>query len=197
MTWRQMMSPTWQRYGGLQDSLMDDELRRKVYDKLFPNGEPSSETLATTIELYKVMVASSEALVARRQGVNTFFLTLNGVVLTALGLIAGKGLVSYLEVFGLIGLSVTGGILALAWRGLLVSFSQLNTGKFAVINQIEAFLPAAVYAGEWVALGEGKRSDLYKSSTSRELWTPKTFFVVYCLATLLEVLALLHIIPTA
>ncbi|MGY2898205.1 hypothetical protein ACVKXF_000828 [Curtobacterium sp. PvP017] len=176
---------------------MDDELHRKVHDKLFPNGEPSSETLATTIELYKVMVASSEALVARRQGVNTFFLTLNGVVLTALGLIVGKGLVSYLEVFGLIGLSVTGGILALAWRGLLVSFSQLNTGKFAVINQIEAFLPAAIYAGEWVALGEGKRPDLYKSSTSRELWTPKTFFVVYCLATLLEVLALLHIIPTA
>ena len=149
------------------------------------------------IELYKVMVASSEALVARRQGVNTFFLTLNGVIFTALGLVVGKGLVSYLEAFGLIGLSVTGGILALAWRGLLVSFSQLNTGKFAVINRIEAFLPAAVYAGEWVALGEGKRPDLYKSSTSRELWTPVTFFVVYCGATVLEILVLIHVIPTA
>lgn len=176
---------------------MDEELSRKIHDNLFPNGAPPPEGLATTIELYKVMVASSEALVARRQGVNTFFLTVNGVVLTALGLIVGKGLFSYLEVVGLIGLSITGGILALAWRGLLISFSQLNTGKFAVINRIEALLPAAVYAGEWVALGEGQRPDLYKSSTSRELWTPITFFVVYCVATVLELLVFFRVFPIA
>jgi hypothetical protein len=174
---------------------VDEDLSKKVRDTLFPHGTPSADEVATTIELYKVMVASSEALVARRQGVNTFFLTVNGVIVTALGLIVGKGLVSYLEVLGLIGLSITGGILALAWRGLLVSFSQLNTGKFAVINRIEAILPAAVYASEWVALGEGKRPDLYKSSTSRELWTPITFFVVYCLASSLELLVLFRLIP--
>jgi hypothetical protein len=174
---------------------MDEKLSKRFGENLFPNGTPSSEDLATAVELYKVMVASSEALVARRQGVNTFFLTVNGVILTALGLIVGKGLVSYLEVAGLIGLSITGGILAMAWRGLLVSFSQLNTGKFAVINRVEKLFPVAVYAGEWVALGEGKRPDLYKSSTSRELWTPKTFFVVYCLATVLELLVIARVIP--
>jgi hypothetical protein len=43
----------------------------------FPNGIPASEPdLARTVELYKLMVASSESLVARRQGVNTFFLTI-------------------------------------------------------------------------------------------------------------------------
>lgn len=174
---------------------MDEELSGQVDSILFPRGTPVSGDLPTTLELYKIMVASSESLVVRRQGVNTFFLTLNGVVLTALGLIVGKGLVSYLEVAGLLAISITGGILALAWRGLLISFSQLNTGKFAVINRIEALLPAAVYAAEWVALGEGKRPDLYKSSTSRELWTPVTFFVVYCLAIFAEILVIIRVIP--
>ncbi len=46
---------------------------------------------------------------------------------------------------GLLVLTITGGILAGAWRSLLLSFGQLNTGKFAVINRIERLLPVAIY----------------------------------------------------
>ena len=174
---------------------MADEFAAKVDRALFPNGTPPQSSFDATLELYKVMVASSEALVARRQGVNTFFLAVNGVLLTALGLIVGRGLNSYLEALGLVGLSITGGILSVAWRGLLQSFGQLNTGKFAVINRIETLFTVAVYAGEWVALGEGRDPNLYKSSTSRELWTPLTFLVAYVIAAVLSVLVLIGIIP--
>ena len=68
------------------------------------------------MDLYKLMVSSSEGLVARRQGVNTFFLTINGVVLTAVGLIVSNGSSARLESWGLGVLTLTGAILALAWK---------------------------------------------------------------------------------
>lgn len=156
---------------------------------LFPNGLPSSETeIQRTLELYKLMVASSESLVARRQGVNTFFLTMNGAILTAAGLLISNQADTQLQAIGLSVLAVTGAILALAWRSLIRSFGQLNTGKFAVINRIEKILPAAVYMAEWKALDEGRNPSKYRTFTSREVWTPWTFFVVYCVSAVVGTL---------
>jgi hypothetical protein len=154
---------------------------------LFPSGIPTSGDNELVLELYKVMVASSEALVARRQGVNTFFLTVNGAILTALGLIVTAVHNASVEAVGVIALAATGVILALAWRSLLRSFSQLNTGKFVVINRIEALFPVAIYAAEWTALGEGRDPKKYKSSTSREVWITWTFFGTYALAGVIAI----------
>ena len=156
---------------------------------LFPHGLPISESeIDRTVDLYKLMVTSSESLVARRQGVNTFFLTINGAILTAVGLIVSNQSNTRLQATGLAVLAVTGAILALAWRSLIKSFGQLNDGKFAVINRIEQILPAAVYFAEWKALGEGNDPGKYRTFTSREVWVPLTFFVVYCGAAIATVL---------
>lgn len=162
----------------------------EAFDKaLFPNGLPVSEPdLARTLELYKLMVTSSESLVARRQGVNTFFLTINGAILTAVGLLIGNQSNLQLQAAGLTVLTITGAILALAWKSLIRSFGQLNTGKFAVINRIEAILPASVYFAEWQALDQGRNPKKYKTFTSREVWTPWTFFAVYCIAAVSSIL---------
>jgi hypothetical protein len=154
---------------------------------LFPNGLPSNEEERSRLfELYKIMVASSEALVARRQGVNTFFLTINGAVLSAAGLVLGSGTHNRVEAAGLTVLSIAGGMLALAWISLIKSFGQLNTGKFKVINRIEQEFPAAIYLAEWKALGEGKDRSKYLTFTSREVWTPWAFFIVYVIAVVAE-----------
>jgi hypothetical protein len=126
-----------------------------------------------------MMVASSEALVARRQGVNTFFLTANGALLTGIGLVLQGGGTRRLVAGGILVLGLTGGLLAYAWKSLLISFGQLNTGKFAVINRLEQELPAAIYTAEWKALGEGKNADLYRSFTSREVWAPWGALAIY------------------
>jgi hypothetical protein len=165
-------------------NLVDNE---DLDSKLFPMGIPTPADTDLVLELYKVMVASSEALVARRQGVNTFFLTVNGAILTALGLIVTAVHDARIEAFAVIALAATGVILALAWRSLLISFSQLNTGKFVVINRIEDLFPVAIYAAEWNALGEGKDPKKYRSSTSREVWITWTFFGAYSLAGLVEI----------
>lgn len=157
-------------------------------ETLFPNGVPTgADDLGRAVELYKLMVASSESLVARRQGVNTFFLTINGAILTASGLIISNESDARLQAAGIAVLTGTGAVLALAWRSLIRSFGQLNTGKFAVINRIESILPVAVYLAEWKALEEG-RDPKYRTFTSREVWTPWTFFAIYCGSSLRAVL---------
>lgn len=169
--------------------------RPEFTEILFPNGVPTkSEEIRLAVDLYKTMVASSEGLVSRRQGVNTFFLTINGAIVGAVGFMLTISSPEALKLLGLSALTVTGFVLALAWRSLIISFGQLNTGKFKVINEIEKKLPVAIYAAEWTALGEGKDPKVYRSFTSREVWVPWTFMIVYSLATLVQVLSLVGLV---
>ena len=48
---------------------------RPVEDELFRNGEPAPEDAETLLAHYRLFVGTSEALAARRQVVNTFFLS--------------------------------------------------------------------------------------------------------------------------
>lgn len=151
---------------------------------LFPNGLPATADAESRLfELYKLMVTSSEALVGRRQGVNTFFLTINGALLTATGLILSSGGEVRLRAASLAVLTLTGAVLSQAWRSLIRSFGQLNKGKFAVINRIEQLFPAAIYLAEWKALGEGQKPRIYRTFTSREVWVPWTLTGIYAAAT--------------
>lgn len=156
---------------------------------LFPRGIPTGEKdIDRMFELYKIMVNSSEALVGRRQGVNTFFLTLNGALLTASGLVLSNGHEIRVRAAGLLVISIAGAILAGAWNSLLLSFGQLNKGKFAVINRIERLFPVAVFEAEWKALKEGQDPKTYRTFSSREIWPPRTFFAVYVAAAIIEII---------
>lgn len=89
-------------------------------------------------------------------------------------------------------LALTGVVLAMAWRSLIRSAGQLNTGKFVVINRIEKLLPVAVYLAEWKALEEGKNPSKYQTFTSRETWVPTTFQVIYIVGAMVDVVLLSH-----
>lgn len=166
-----------------------DDRDARTSEVLFEAGELDSEVKrAQFFELYQMMVESSEALVARRQGVNTFFLTMNGLLLTGIGLLLkGQG-EKPLKALGIGFLFLTGSMLAWAWRTLLISFGQLNTGKFAVITRMEPFLAASIYAAEWQALGEGKDNRVYRSFTDREKWVPSLLLAVYLIAVVVSAL---------
>ncbi|MDX9911473.1 MAG: hypothetical protein RBS39_06560 [Phycisphaerales bacterium] len=154
-------------------------------DILFPSGPPKNDSeYQQTLDLYRVMVESSESLVGRRQAVNTFFLTINGALLTASGLIVkGTGADQFTS-WGILVLALAGVILCLAWRSLITSFGQLNRGKFRVINTIEHHLKVAVYAAEWEALGRGEDPKIYRSFTSREIWVPNALLSLHSLAAI-------------
>lgn len=152
---------------------------------LFPSGPPrEANEVQQTLDLYKIMVQSSESLVNRRQGVNTFFLTINGALLTASGLVVQSSGGSSVGVLGIGVLAIAGSILCGAWRSLITSFGQLNRGKFKVINTIERHLKAAIYAAEWEALGRGENPKVYRSFTSREIWVPNALLGLHVLTVL-------------
>lgn len=156
---------------------------------LFPSGPPADKVATgQTLELYKIMVSSSESLVSRRQAVNTFFLTMNGALLTAFGLIVKSSGTDRLSAMGICVLAVAGAILCGAWRSLLRSFGQLNKGKFQVINTIERYLKTAIYAAEWEALGRGEDPKIYRSFTSREIWVPNSLLFLHIVAALAALL---------
>lgn len=158
-------------------------------DVLFPSGPPASVAESQqALDLYKIMVESSERLVSRRQGVNTFFLTINGALLTASGIIVEAAGWDRLGGLGVAVLAIAGVILCVSWRSLITSFGQLNGGKFKVINTIESYLKVAIYAAEWEALDRGENPKVYRSFTSREIWVPNALFVVYSLAVIGAVL---------
>lgn len=152
---------------------------------LFPAGPPTDEIgTQQTFDLYKIMVDSSERLVSRRQAVNTFFLTMNGALLTASGIIVQSSGSYRLTAMGVAVLAVAGIVLCLAWRSLIVSFGQLNRGKFKVINTIEGYLTAAIYAAEWEALGRGEDPAIYRSFTSREIWVPNALLCLHIIVVI-------------
>ncbi len=155
---------------------------KKLDKALFNSETPETlddESKKLLFEQYKLLLQTSETLITRRQTMNTFFLTANGVLISMLGLITSAKIESkYLFVY-LCAFAVVGVLLCLSWRSLLVSYGQLNTGKFAVLNKLEHYLPVCIFSGEWIALGEGKDKRKYRSFTQSEKNVPILFLLVY------------------
>lgn len=182
--------------GAADETAQDRGSMPQFSDILFPYGPPKGENEShQAFDLYKIMVASSEALVNRRQGVNTFFLTMNGAFLTASGLIVQRTGDLALGAMGIFVLALAGALLCAAWRSLINSFGQLNRGKFKVINAIERHFVAAIYAAEWEALGRGENPKIYRSFTSREIWVPNALLVLHALTALAALLAVGGYLP--
>lgn len=114
---------------------MNDE--QAVERELFGDRKPTEADSEALLAQYRLFVETSEALVARRQRVNTFFLSVNPLVLAAAGLVLRDGKLSDLESGALVCLSFSGCVLCFVWRRLISSFRQLSRGKFEVIQALE------------------------------------------------------------
>ncbi len=148
----------------------------------FINKKLSDSDTQALLAQYKLFVGTSESLTSRRQNVNTFFLSVNSILLTAAGLLLRNGESSTLGYGALIGLGIGGVLLCFVWRKIITSFQQLSKGKFAVIHALERQLPARIFELEWVVLGEGKDPDKYIPFTKTESITPWIFgFLKMCI----------------
>ncbi len=152
-----------------------------IEDALFAGLDPGENDAPVLLEQYKLFVGTSEALVQRRQGVNTFFLSANSLLVAGAGLILRGGASSHMEsvILVLLLLSTIGLGLAFVWRRLIHSFRQLSAGKFDVIHALERRLPARAFAAEWKALGEGEDPKVYRPFTGTESITPIVFAILH------------------
>jgi hypothetical protein len=158
--------------GRVRDRLWNDGVSAASYEGL---GEKYH---AAILEQYKLYVEMADRISGRRGLANTFFLTLNTAVFTAIG-IFWQNRPDVSEWFLALPLVVALGECA-GWWWLVRSYRQLNSAKFKVIGALEERLPASPYwRAEWTALGEGADWRKYLPLTHLEQWIPVLFGLVY------------------
>lgn len=155
-------------------------MEAKIKKILFAKEERSygSNYKEHCLEIYKMYVEKADAISSRRESANTFFLSVNTVLI---------GLIGYLDKSHectKLAIGVAGILLCYFWYRLLLSYKHLNSAKFQVIREIEKKLPLSPYDAEWEFLGRGKNSDLYKPFTHIEIWVPRIFLFLHLLAIL-------------
>ncbi len=124
----------------------------------------------------------------RRYLANSFFLTINTVLV---GLIAGFG--AFLHQSQLLWVIIAcsaGFLLSYTWRRLIVSYKELNSGKFTIIHMLESRLPANLFAAEWDVLGKGIGPE-YTPFSRTELNVPIVFMVLYVIIPILIILEII------
>ncbi|CAN2040336.1 Small integral membrane protein [Candidatus Magnetomoraceae bacterium gMMP-15] len=128
------------------------------------------------LEMYKLYVEMTDRISQRRQTANTWFLTINTALLTVVGVFLSKGIDPAFFIF----VALAGMINCSLWRRLILSYKQMNKGRFDVIHAIESKLPLCIYEAEWITLGEGKDKKKYKPFTHIEQLVPVVFLFLYC-----------------
>ena len=159
---------------GLKDRLWNEG----VFDEYEDKGKYRDHVL----EQYRIYIEMADRISARRSTANTFFLTLNTLVVATLSACEEK--------FSRLSFAVAcmaAIVLWYVWKRLIESYRQLNTAKYTVVGELEKKLPASPYwSAEWSALGEGKDPKKYKPLTAVETWVPVVFLCLYllsCVAT--------------
>lgn len=154
-----------------QIRLINAKVNQENYDQqaLFRNH---------VLEQYKLYVEMADKISLRRQQTNTFFISLNTLVLSIFGAICALNVFKLSKTW-LILTGVLGILLATTWWLIILSYRQLNTGKFKIINEMEGLLPIKPYQIEWVELKEGKDIRVYFSISHVEQIVPILVAAVY------------------
>jgi len=151
-------------------------MEKKLLNKI--SGDYAGNYQSHIFEQYKMYVESAEKISDRRQNANNFFLTLNTVLISVIGLsfqVKAFDNISWSRLL----LSVLGVLICIIFWFLLRAYKQLNSGKFKVIHEIEELLPLAIYDYEWSILGKGKVKSKYYPFSHIELLIPWVFGIIY------------------
>ncbi|WIM93431.1 hypothetical protein ACTOB_005408 [Actinoplanes oblitus] len=142
---------------------------------------PGEKYHGAILEQYKIYVEMADRVSARRGLTNTYFVTLNTLIPTVIGLFwRGRAeLAAWQLTIPLAALLLQ----CTAWFLLLRSYRRLNTIKYAVIGALEERLPASPY---WRA--EWSDPSRHRPLTSFEQWIPVSFALLYLAAFLAELL---------
>ena len=129
------------------------------------------------VDIYKMFVEMADRISTRRQSANSFFLSINTLVIGAVGYVGFGKKVMDPEFYGMV--AAAGIALCFFWFCLIVSYRNLNTAKFKVIHEIEQMLPLAPYDAEWEVAGRGKNPLVYTPLTYIEMLVPWVFLVLH------------------
>lgn len=158
------------------------------YEKL--NDEQKTAHKGELMDQYKMFQKTSEDLVARRQSVSSFYISVNSALVALLGIV--MGLVEMpTKIYVMLFMCLTGIILDFSWIRILEAYGTLNAAKMKVIHLIEEQLPVALYDTEWRVMSDKLNNRKYVSFTNSEKRIPKIFAGVYGIVILVTAVYLL------
>jgi hypothetical protein len=143
------------------------------------------------MEQYKLFVDTEERLVDRRQEENRFFLSVNALLVTVVGILIKLNISDRKAGGGILLLSCAGIVLCYAWRSIINSYRILNEAKFVIIGMFEKQLPSRMFGAEW----DAAQARNYRPFTGIERIVPLVFgalFIASGAVGLLGLIGVLH-----
>ncbi len=187
-------------FSSAKDKIMiaDDEkmsaMLRDDDEYIASHLESSRQDLEVAMKQYEMFVETSEELVRRKQSVNSFYITLNSLIVSII-----LAAFTFAETFTVLGVSIkyasiiiclsslVGAIVSLSWHSLLQSYADLNGSKMKIISYIETQLAYNLYDTEWQLVSQKKGNKKYKSFSAKEKFIAKLFLVLYALLLLMGI----------
>jgi hypothetical protein len=154
----------------------DLSLREEADVHLWPSHGAAALFQTQLLEQYKLAVEMADRTSLRRQMANGFFTTLLSA-LAVLFSILDKSEADPIRSAWPYVVPAIGVFLCLTWLLVIRSYRMINEAKYQVIVELEARLPAAVYASEWSKLSLHRHLEL----TTVERAVPALFLVAYAL----------------
>ena len=142
--------------------------------------EPEESRNKELLELYKLHAELADRVSHRRGGANRLYVTVSTsffVATTALARWGTEPILAtawFLTVAGILGVG-----LCASWYIVIRSYRQLNSGKFAALDELESKLAYPFFRREWEILEQGKNFKQYWKLTVAETSLPILFGIVY------------------
>lgn len=153
------------------------------------NGNDISDADRTElIEQYTTYVNTTLNVSNRRMRNNRFYVLLLSGTLAVLSVLAD---IQIIEEVGLLLAGLLGFALCVLWYLSIVSYKQLNSGKYEVITTMEEDLPAEPFDDEWEVLDEGQNWRTYITHTRVERKIPGVLAIPYFFISIYAVIQLL------
>jgi len=135
------------------------------------------------LEQYKLYVEMMDRTTARRNQMNSFYISLLSGLLALITIATNKDIARFqntkFQAIAFLVVAILGTILCAIWYQNIKSYKQLNSGKFKVINELEKQLPFSYYDREWEFLKKDKRYQDYLTQTNVEKILPFFLAIPY------------------
>ncbi|MEP0858768.1 hypothetical protein [Trichocoleus sp. DQ-U1] len=135
------------------------------------------------LEQYKLYVEMIDRTTAKRNQMNSFYISLLSGLLAFISIATNKDIVNLklpnFPAIAVLAVAILGIILCFVWQANIQSYKQLNSGKFKVLSEIEQYMPFPCYDREWEILKKDKRYQGYLTQTQVEKYVPFILTIPY------------------
>lgn len=130
------------------------------------------------LKQYEMYVGLTDKTSERRRECNKYFISINSLLVSLIGIINFSGVFLNVQIIWLIITILFGVILNMIWISLLDSYKNLNDARFHIIHLIEERLPISPFHQEWEYV-KNEQEDKYSLLSQKEKNIPWMFIFLY------------------